>query len=173
MTDRQLIDAKTAIKYATSALKKCKALDIVIQHGMQKARNYLYTPAGTVDLRTGTMRSHNPDDLITKITAVSPDDVNLQMWLDAIETFFCGNEQLISYIQEIVGLAAIGKVFMEAIIIAYGNGSNGKSTFWNTIARVLGDNSYSGKISAGTLTLGYRHNVKAELAEMCGKRLNA
>ena len=128
----------------------------------------LNTPEGTVDLRNGTMRAHNPDDLITKITVVSPNNVNSQMWLDALDTFFCGNQQLIGYVQEIAGLAAIGKVLLEAIIIAYGNGSNGKSTFWNTIARVLGDNSYSDKISAGALTLGYRHNVKAEL---CGKRL--
>ena len=62
-------------------------------------------------------------------------------------------------------------MLLEAIIIAYGNGRNGKSTFWNTIARVLGNNSYSGKISAGALTLGYRHSVKAELAEVRGKRL--
>ena len=45
LTDRQLIDAKTALEYTTSALKKCNALDIVIQHGMQKGANYLYTPA--------------------------------------------------------------------------------------------------------------------------------
>ena len=110
------------------------------------------------------MREHNPDDLITKITAVSPDKVNSQIWLDALDNFFCGNQQLITYVQEIVGLAAIGKVLLEAIIIAYGSGRNGKSTFWNTIAHVLGDNSYSGKISAGALTLGYRQSVKAELA---------
>ncbi|MBQ4430884.1 MAG: DNA primase, partial [Synergistaceae bacterium] len=227
LIDRQLEDAKTSIKYAISALKNCNALDIVIQHGMQKAHNYLHSPAqqaalvqykyvreyekfvngrrkssninavlecvkpyitinpdkldaepfllntpgGTVDLRNGTMMAHNPDDLITKITAVSPDNANSQMWRDALDTFFCGDVQLITYVQEIAGLAAIGKVFMEAIIIAYGNGSNGKSTFWNTIARVLGNNSYSGKISAGALTLGYRHSVKAELAELCGKRL--
>lgn len=131
----------------------------------------LNTPEGTVDLRSGEIKSHNSDDLITKQTAVSPNDANMRLWTDALNTFFCGDSELINYVQEIVGLAAIGKVFIEAIIIAYGNGRNGKSTFWNTIARVLGNNSYSGKISAGALTLGYRHNVKAELAETRGKRL--
>ncbi len=82
----------------------------------------LNTSGWTVVLRPGTMRAHNPDDLITKITAFSPDNVNSHMWLDALDTFFCGNQQLIGYVQEIVGLAAIGKVFMEAIIIAYGIG---------------------------------------------------
>ena len=48
-------------------------------------------------------------------------------------------------------------------------GSNGKSTFWNTIARVLG--SYSGNMSADALTVGCKRNVKPELAEAKGKRL--
>lgn len=52
---------------------------------------------------------------------------------------------------------------------AHVKGANGKSTFWNTIARVMG--SYSGKISAEVLTVGNRHNAKPEMAELKGKRL--
>lgn len=55
------------------------------------------------------------------------------------------------------------------MIIAYGGGANGKSTFWNTIARVLGN--YSGKISAEALTMNCKRNVKPEMAELKGKRL--
>jgi putative DNA primase/helicase len=33
----------------------------------------LNTPSGTVDLRTGEMRKHNPDDKLTKISGVAPD----------------------------------------------------------------------------------------------------
>ena len=40
---------------------------------------------------------------------------------------------------------------MESLVIAYGEGRNGKSTFWNTIARVLG--TYSGNMSADTLII--------------------
>lgn len=58
---------------------------------------------------------------------------------------------------------------LEAMIISYGEGSNGKSTFWNSIAGALG--TYSGNISADTLTVGCRRNVKPELAEAKGKRL--
>ena len=58
---------------------------------------------------------------------------------------------------------------MEALIISYGEGSNGKSTFWNSIAKVLGN--YSGTISADALTVGCRRNVKPEIAELKGKRL--
>ncbi|MGL4623439.1 MAG: hypothetical protein ACRCWD_00920, partial [Culicoidibacterales bacterium] len=60
---------------------------------------------------------------------------------------------------------------MEALIIAYGEGRNGKSTFWNVIERVLG--SYSGNISADMLTVGCRRNVKpgmAKLYQFCLKK---
>ena len=66
-------------------------------------------------------------------------------------------------------MASIVKIYIEALLIAYGEGNNGKSTFFNTIAKVLG--SYSGNISADALTTGYRRNVKSELAELKGKRL--
>ena len=66
--------------------------------------------------------------------------------------------------QTIVGMAVVGKVFSEALIISYGDGANGKSTFWNTLARVLGN--YSGMMSADALTVGCKRNVKPEMAEL-------
>lgn len=91
------------------------------------------------------------------------------LWLEALDMFFCGDTELIDYVQRIVGQAAVGRVHEEHMIIAYSDGTNGKSTFWNCIARVLGN--YSGKISAETLTMNCKRNVKPEMAELKGKRL--
>ena len=131
----------------------------------------LNTPGMTIDLRKDITEAHYPEpmDLITKQTAFAPGDEGDFIWQEALDTFFCGDAELIEYVQKIVGLAAIGEVFMEALIIAYGDGRNGKSTFWNTIANVLG--SYSGTISAETLTVGCKHNARPEMAELKGKRL--
>lgn len=131
----------------------------------------LNTPEQTYDLTKGMAggHPHDPDDLITKVTNCSPGDEGMQLWLDTLDTFFCKDQALISYVQEIVGMAAVGKVYAEHMIIAYGGGANGKSTFWNTIARVLGN--YSGKISAEALTMNCKRNVKPEMAELKGKRL--
>jgi P4 family phage/plasmid primase-like protien len=115
------------------------------------------------------MQEHNWKDYCTKVTAVEPGDKGKALWLDALYKTFLGDLELIDYVQEVVGLAAIGKVYMEAMIIAYGEGRNGKSTFWNTIARVLG--GYAGNVSADTLTVGCRRNVKPEMAELKGVRL--
>ena len=133
--------------------------------------NYLNTPVATIDLKKGLdgARPHNPEDLLTKITNASPGDEGKDLWDDALQLFFCGDQDLIGYVQETVGLAAIGKVYEEALVIAYGEGRNGKSTFWNTVSRVLG--TYSGAISADALTAGCRRNVKPEIAELKGKRL--
>jgi putative DNA primase/helicase len=131
----------------------------------------LNTPSSTYDLRKGlsTPKEPDPSDFITKQTAVDPDDEGMDKWEDALNTFFLGDKDLIDYVQKVAGLSAIGKVYIEALIIAYGEGRNGKSTFWNVIARVFG--SYSGNISADVLTVGNRRNVKPELAEAKGKRL--
>lgn len=131
----------------------------------------LNTPEATYDLRQGTkgQQEHNPEDYITKMTAVSPSDKGQDLWQETLATFFCNDQELIDYVQEIIGMAAIGKVYQEHMIIAYGGGANGKSTFWNTIARVLG--SYSGKLSADALTMSNKRNVSPELAELKGKRL--
>lgn len=129
----------------------------------------LNTPSHTIDLRTGKEMDQDPLHFITKQTSLDRDSKNLNIWLDALKLFFQGDKDLMEYVQKVVGLAAIGKVYEEVTIIAYGGGRNGKSTFWNAVARVLG--SYSGFISADTLTVGNKRNVKPELAEAKGKRL--
>lgn len=131
----------------------------------------LNTPGGTYDLTKGLAgcSPHNSDDLITRITSCSPGDKGMTLWLETLDLFFCGDTELIDYVQRIVGQAAVGRVREEHMIIAYGGGANGKSTFWNCVARVLGN--YSGKISAEALTMNCKRNVKPEMAELKGKRL--
>lgn len=158
-------------KYITSALKEARPMLEIEQRTLDADEFLLNAPSVTYDLRNGITApmEHDALNFITKQTAVDPDNVGFEIWENALDTFFCGDADLTSYVQEIVGLSAIGKVYVEALIIAYGEGRNGKSTFWNAVSRVLG--SYSGNMSADMLTVGCRRNVKPELAEAKGKRL--
>ena len=158
-------------KYITSALKEVRPMLEIEQSKLDVDEFLLNTPSATYDLRKGIKgaKDHSADNLITKQTTVVPGEDGKEKWQEALNMFFCGDQELINYVQKIVGLASVGKVYVEALIIAYGDGRNGKSTFWNVIARVLG--SYSGNISADILTVGCRRNVKPELAEAKGKRL--
>lgn len=158
-------------KYITSALKEAHPMLEIDQRKLDSDAFLLNTPSATYDLSKGleARHEHDPKDFITKQTSVDPDNENSEIWDDAMDTFFQGDRELQAYVQDIAGLAAIGKVCLEALIIAYGEGRNGKSTFWNAIARVMG--TYAGNMSADTLTVGCKRNVKPELAEAKGKRL--
>lgn len=158
-------------KYISATLKEARPMLEVEQRNLDANEFLLNTPSCTYDLRHGLYLAieHNPKHLITKQTAVDPSDEGMDIWKSALDTFFLSDDTLIDYVQRMVGLSAIGKVYVEALIIAYGEGRNGKSTFWNVIARVLG--TYSGNISADMLTVGCRRNVKPELAEAKGKRM--
>lgn len=128
----------------------------------------LNTPDGTINLRTGEMRKHNPLDLCTKITAISPDAGNSDIWLTFLEQITCQDKELEDYLQQVVGTFVIGAVKREELIIATGSGGNGKSTFFGLIQRILGD--YSGSISSEVLTSSCRKNKSPEIAELRGKR---
>lgn len=158
-------------KKIVDTMSACRPMVSIDVSELDYDAELLNTPAGTYDLTKGLegCHPHDPDDLITKITNCAPSDKGMDLWLKTLDLFFCGDTELIDYVQRIVGQAAVGRVHEEHMIIAYGGGANGKSTFWNTIARVLGN--YSGKISAEALTMNCKRNVKPEMAELKGKRL--
>ena len=158
-------------KNIAATLKEARPMLEVEQRNLDADEFMLNTPTLTYDLRQGIKfpMEHRPEHFITKQTTVDPSSDGADIWTAALDTFFLKDADLIDYVQRMVGLSAIGKVYVEALIIAYGEGRNGKSTFWNVIARVLG--TYSGNISADMLTVGCRRNVKPELAEAKGKRM--
>lgn len=158
-------------KNIAATLKEARPMLEVEQRNLDADEFMLNTPTLTYDLRQGIKfpMEHRPEHFITKQTTVDPSSDGADIWVAALDTFFLKDTDLIDYVQRMVGLSAIGKVYVEALIIAYGEGRNGKSTFWNVIARVLG--TYSGNISADMLTVGCRRNVKPELAEAKGKRM--
>lgn len=118
-------------KYISSALKEARPMLLKAPEDLDANADDLNTPAAIYHLPDGIAgaRPHNASDLMTKVTAVSPDNNGNEIWMDALNKFFCNDTELIQYVQMIVGLAAIGKVYVEALIIAYGEGRNGKSTF--------------------------------------------
>ncbi|WP_418968468.1 phage/plasmid primase, P4 family [Alloscardovia omnicolens] len=158
-------------KNITATLKEARPMLEVSVKDLDADAFLLNTPSAMYDLRRGISGAlpHDPTRFCTKITGCAPSDIGASLWQEFLGTIFCGDVDLIGYVQRICGLAAIGKVMLEALIIAYGDGRNGKSTFWNTISRCLG--TYAGNMSADTLTVGCKRNVKPELAEAKGKRL--
>ena len=90
------------------------------------------------------------------------------MWTDFLDTITQGDGSLRGFLQLVAGMALHGKVYHEGLILAHGAGRNGKSTFFNALAAVLGD--YAGSIDIDTFTTD-RQNRGAALATLRGKRL--
>lgn len=158
-------------KYISATLKEAEPMLEMGISDFDKDPFLLNTPDYTIDLRKGIhgIREHRADDFITKCTLCSLNNDGIKEWKSSLKLFFQNNEDLENYVQDIIGLSAIGRVYAEFMVVAHGGGRNGKSTFFNTLSSILG--TYSGKISADSLTVGCRRNVKPELAETKGKRL--
>lgn len=128
----------------------------------------LNTPYGEIDLHTGKMKAHNPKNYCTKITRVSPSEKGMELFETFLDQITCCDKELQDYLQLVCGMGAVGRVFHENLILAYGSGRNGKSTFFNLIAKVMGD--YAGQLSSETLLSHPTKNKSPEYAELRGKR---
>lgn len=100
----------------------------------------LNCPNGTLNLRTGELSDHRPDDLHLKVTRAPFDgDATCPKWDRFLETVFAGDQDLIAYLQRMVGYMLTGDVGEQVFWMAHGDGSNGKSTFVEVLQEVFGD----------------------------------
>lgn len=157
--------------YILASLKQSAPLVYVSDKEFDNKPFLLVTPKGTYDLRVGleSLRPNSPSDFSTKMAGTSPSDKGKEMFLESLNKIFGKDKELIEYVQRTCGLALIGKIYCECLIIAHGEGGNGKSTFWNTIGKVFGD--YGGLINADNLFVSNKASIKFETAFMKGKRL--
>ena len=94
---------------------------------------------GTIDLQTGELREHRRSDLFTKIAPVSYDpSAPFVLWRNFLNDIFAGNSAIIRYVQQLVGYSLTGSTADHVLPFCYGIGTNGKSTFLNTIMAMLG-----------------------------------
>ncbi|WP_252970588.1 hypothetical protein [Corynebacterium guaraldiae] len=103
-----------------ATMRQARPLALINPEHLDADPYLLNTPTATFDLRDSSRRAHDPADLLTKQTALDPSPVGEQIWFDALDVTFGGDAELIGYVQRVCGLAAIGKVLIEALIIAYG-----------------------------------------------------
>ncbi len=98
----------------------------------------LGTPAGTVDLKNGKLRTSRPGDGITKSTCVAPAEfANCPLWLRFLAETTGGDDEMIRFLQQWCGYALTGDVREHALVFVYGAGGNGKSVFVNVVIAIL------------------------------------
>ncbi|MBF0561461.1 MAG: hypothetical protein HQL37_05445 [Alphaproteobacteria bacterium] len=128
----------------------------------------LNTPKGVVDLTTGKIRPHRPEDYLTKITAVAPEG-ECPIWLQFLDRVTAGDVDLAAFLRRIMGYALTGVTRDHALFFAHGSGSNGKGVCLNTMTRLLGDYAAVAPMETFTATASDRHPT--DLASLRGARL--
>jgi putative DNA primase/helicase len=114
------------------------------------------------------IKSHDPKDYITKITAVGPGG-ECPLWHAFLDRVTSGERALKEYLQRIAGYCCTGSTSEQVLFFLYGTGANGKGVFVNTLAGVLGDYAMTAPMDAFVITKGDRHPT--DLASMRGMRL--
>jgi hypothetical protein len=127
---------------------------------------------GTVDLRTGTIREHRREDLLTKLSPVTYDPTaTCPLWLRFLHEVFDGDEGLLGYLRRLCGYSATGVVRDHLLIFLYGTGRNGKSTLVEVLLHLLGE--YATKVPPELLTVKRGEAHPAEKVTLFGRRLAA
>lgn len=94
---------------------------------------------GTLDLRTMSLRPHDPYDRLTKVCrAAYRPGVDSLAWHRFLSTVL-PDEEVRGFMQRLAGVALLGMVVEHVFPIATGTGANGKSTAVNAILWALGD----------------------------------
>ncbi len=94
---------------------------------------------GTIDLRTGELREHRREDLITKLApAEYRPDAEAPAWGAFLERVL-PDEELRGFVRRAAGYSASGDTSEQCLFINHGVGANGKSTFHEAAAAALGD----------------------------------
>jgi putative DNA primase/helicase len=100
---------------------------------------------GVINLKTGELKSHERDLLLTKISPIAYNkNAKCPNWIAFLESIFLTVEgkpdyEIIEFLQRAIGYSLTGVTKEQVMFFLFGNGRNGKSTFINTIQDLLGD----------------------------------
>lgn len=96
---------------------------------------------GVVDLRTGRIRPGRPEDYLLKASPYEYLDIDTPApnWELFLKEIFNDDEELVAYVQRLLGYAITGLTKEHILPIFWGHGRNGKGTLVETISHILGD----------------------------------
>lgn len=130
----------------------------------------LNTPAGMVDLATGTLTPRNSQDHVTQCTRVSPDfEAQCPTWHKFLASVFLGDADTVNFMQRLAGYLLTADRREQKLFFSYGLGANGKSTYWDFMAWIAG--TYALKLPSHVLLHSHMNSHPTELAQLRGKRV--
>jgi putative DNA primase/helicase len=154
-------------------LQAARAVEPIAAYGKQfDTNNWLLNCLnGTVDLRTGRLRPHNPNDMITKLAPVNYDpNAKSQMWDEFLATVTSGDVSMLEFLQIAIGYSATGSTAEEKLFFIHGPAASGKSTFLESVKAALGGYAQTANFEA-FLQRQQVGGARNDIAKLNGARL--
>lgn len=124
---------------------------------------------GTIDLRTGKLLPHDRDNYITKMAMVDyEENATCPNWENFVDSIFLGDEEMKGYMQRLIGYSLTGDISEQIMLFLVGGGSNGKSTFIETISDLMGE--YAKQSSTDTFIKKREGGATNDIARLMGSR---
>lgn len=144
--------------------------DVVIAPDTLDADPFLVNCSnGTLDLRTGELRDHDPKDLITKRTGAAYDAGAAGAAFEAFLAKVQPDPAMRDYLARLLGHALEGRVTTHVLPIFFGEGGNGKGTLISAVLAALGD--YADAADPDLLTAKTFDAHPTSVADLYGLRL--
>lgn len=152
-------------------VQKLLEADPVISRQFQefdRNANLLCCPDAVYDLRDGSRRNHDPDLLMTQITAVPLGDDTPTRFVRFMNEIADNDSSLVEFLQMALGSCLSGAQEVHQLFYFYGaTARNGKNTLADLIAFLLGD--YATSFPAEALLHNRSHD--SDICTLKGKRI--
>ncbi|WP_054031025.1 DNA primase family protein [Desulfatitalea tepidiphila] len=123
---------------------------------------------GTLNLKTDVLQLHNPGDMITKMAPVAYDpSATAPTWIKYLSDVLAPEDA--AFVQRAAGYSLTGDTSEQCLFFLYGDGSNGKSVFVNTLRKILGDLAIQSDFGAFLVKRG--SSVPNDIARLAGARM--
>lgn len=125
---------------------------------------------GIVDLKTGKLIQHDKKYMCSKNTHIECDLVNEpKRWIKFLQEIFDNNQEMVDFIQVALGYTLTGDTKEQCFFQCYGEGSNGKSVFFDIVYTAFGDYALNSQIES-FLAKPTNNGASSEVARMNGAR---
>ncbi|MBI5493751.1 MAG: hypothetical protein HY904_01925 [Deltaproteobacteria bacterium] len=126
---------------------------------------------GTLDLRSGTLRPHRRDDLLTHMLPFDFDPVApCARWDRFLHEVMDGRQDLVAFLRRWFGYCLTADVREHAMLFLVGDGRNGKGCLVETIQHVMGPR-LTGAAPEGLLLQQHGARHPADVQFLAGRRL--
>jgi putative DNA primase/helicase len=126
---------------------------------------------GTIDLKTQTLRSHRPEDMMTKMSPVNYDaNASCPRFDKFILEAMNGDQELVNFLARAAGYSLSGDTSIQAMFFNHGEGENGKGVLVETLAYIIGDYAQPANFDTFVHHKKAGREIRNDLASLVGVR---